>query len=147
MTSLQFIEKQFYATHGLEKHHNSLYRDSKGNIYSYGYHYPLMFTADDSSRLVFINTTGYSNTTSKHIGHAWNACDYKAIGIKLNGRRLSPEFKLRDALELLTRERAEIIRTMNSKKRKDTYVYRALVSELAKNQGYIDQVKGAMSWG
>jgi hypothetical protein len=145
MTNLQFIEKEFYAHHDSEKWHGSLFRDGDGNIYSYGRHYPLMFTSTDDGGLVFINTTGYSNTTAKHIRDAWTACDNDAIPLKMNNQRLGREFKLGDALYLLTQEQARIIKAMNAKKRKDTNVYRALQLELDRVMHNIKIIKERMS--
>lgn len=142
MTNLEFIEKEFYNPSRLEKTHGSLFRDSDGNIYSYGYHYPLLFTATDNDTLVFINTTGYSNTTARHIHHAWKAVDYKAIGVKLNGER-HHNLTLSRVKELLQKERDGIVKEMQSKKRKNTEVYRQLFRALNTVDGYIQQVNEA----
>lgn len=50
-----------------------------GVLYSYGHHYPLMFyvQARDGNRVLFVNTSGYSNTTAKHINWAFSAA-YRA---------------------------------------------------------------------
>ena len=44
-------------------------------IYSYGYHYLLGEFIDKET--ILINNTGYSNTTSKHIGLLWTATGHK----------------------------------------------------------------------
>ena len=46
--------------------HRNLFYDS-GTLYSYGYHYPLAFIVNG---IVFVNTTGYSTTTARHISLA-----------------------------------------------------------------------------
>lgn len=56
-----------------------------GVLYSYGSHYPLMFKVND---VLFINTSGYSNTTAKHINWAWSAAyryGKKAHAVHLSG--------------------------------------------------------------
>lgn len=143
MTNKEFIEKGFYNT-TTKNSHGNLYRDGSNNIYSYGAHYPLLFTADDNYRLVFINTTGYSNTTSKHINHAWAAVDYKAIAIRMNGARISSGFILADALKLLEAEAQEYRDEMAAKKRKDTQVYANLQSRLERVESSIKTVKEAL---
>jgi len=142
MTNREFIEKAFYGNTSRFSH-NSLCSDGNGNIYSYGAHYPLLFRCDDFTDLVFINTTGYSNTTSKHINHAWAAVDYKAIAIKMNGARISNGFTLVDAQRLLEAEAQELRNTMATKKRKDTAVYHDLEGRLQTVNIYIRQVKEA----
>ena len=49
---------------------------SSGVLYSYGYHYPLMWTVDSRDgrgTVLFVNTRGYSVTTAKHINWAFRA--------------------------------------------------------------------------
>lgn len=68
MTTADFIAKTFNTTndkwgrYGYERRCSSVFTDRDGNVYSYGYHYPLLFTIGG---LTFINTTGYSSTTAK----------------------------------------------------------------------------------
>lgn len=76
MTTRDFIRKNFTVVAGDTRHCSSVIADSHGNIYSYGPHYPLLFTAGG---LKFRNVRGYSATTGKHIGWAWDLADYDII--------------------------------------------------------------------
>lgn len=67
MTSAEFISKNFGVASTKDRKCSSVFADNDGNIYSYGYHYPLLFKIGD---LTFRNNTGYSNTTAKHINWA-----------------------------------------------------------------------------
>lgn len=69
MTTKDFIVKNYGGTKG-SKYFQSVMLDRYGNIYSYGVHYPLLFKVHGKD---YINVAGYSNTTSKHIGWAWQA--------------------------------------------------------------------------
>jgi hypothetical protein len=144
MNNKTFIEQAFFNNTRKDSHGN-LFRDGHNNIYSYGYHYPLLFRAEDNDNLYFINTTGYSNTTSKHIGHAWAATDYKGIAIELNGRHLHPAFRLSDALTILSKQLADLKVLADSKKRKDTQVYARIEHDIARVTGYIERVNDAIA--
>ena len=61
-----FIERWHGVADGQERTCSSVFKDGNGNIYSYGYHYPLLFEAGGPT---FRNRVGYSSTTAKHI--AW----------------------------------------------------------------------------
>jgi hypothetical protein len=52
-----------------------------GTIFSYGYHYPLLFrlTRENGKVIMVLNRAGYSNTTAKHIGYAGRFSDISAI--------------------------------------------------------------------
>jgi hypothetical protein len=39
-------------------------------LYSYGYHYPLLFPIGNNRRLLVVNAQGYSVSTSRHISYA-----------------------------------------------------------------------------
>lgn len=67
MTNKQFMELHAFDNNGKEARHGRLLKDAQGNIFSYGAHYPLLFKV---CGLRFVNTRGYSQTTSKHIGIA-----------------------------------------------------------------------------
>lgn len=72
-----------------------------GVLYSYSYHYPLLFKVKGE---LFVNNTGYSVTTAKHIGYAvmharhrvalgaWNT--YKKVAPTHNDVRLAIEREL-----------------------------------------------------
>lgn len=153
MTSKEFIERQFGNADGKEKSLSSIYKDGKGNIYSYGRHYPLLFKVGD---LVFRNNSGYSNTTAKHIGWAGQA-EPGAIDVWLSGCNLytwnNPENSrkvpaiLRNSMYFdetpaeveaqllaavfadLEAELADINERIASKKRTDTQIYKSLMAE------------------
>lgn len=141
MTTRDFIRNTFNTTSTRERRCSSVFADEDGNIYSYGYHYPLLFQVGG---LYFVNTTGYSNTTAKHIGWAWAAVDYNAIAVKLNGKR-KPE-TLDTIATLLAAQIVELQSEIDKKKRKDTQVCRDLQAQLEQQVQYIATVmtiKGA----
>lgn len=129
MTSADFIRKYHGVNDGRERTLSSIYKDSKGNIYSYGPHYPLLFTIDG---LDFVNSRGYSSTTGKHIAWAHRATDYTAISVELNrGERLFwPDMTLDIIIERLTATRQEIQDELNKKVRKDTQVAQSLMDRI-----------------
>lgn len=93
--------------------------------YSYGYHYPLATIIDGQA---FINSAGYSMTTSKHIGWACSAAG-ELVGWEnvhqvelISGRSLTP----RDITDSLHKQIDHLNDTMATKKRTDTAVYRGL---------------------
>ena len=49
---------------------NNMYFEGN-TLYSYGYHYPLAIFIEPNT--VLINNVGYSNSTAKHMSHAFNA--------------------------------------------------------------------------
>lgn len=126
MTTAQFIAKTFnttndkYGRYGYDRACSSVSTDRNGNVYSYGYHYPLAFRVEG---LNFINTTGYSSTTAKHIAWARQAVpDY--IEVELKGDRLPLTL---DAIEArLGAKVVELHSEMQTKKRTDTQVYKHL---------------------
>lgn len=74
--------------------HGSLFYDRlKDTIYSYGYHYPLLFPIklSDNRTLYLVNNQGYSNTTSKHIGLASR---YASYSVALPNTRSQPTIDL-----------------------------------------------------
>ncbi len=66
MTTRGFIEKCVNGYITGNKHCSSVFCEN-GNIYSYGYHYPLLIKTDAG---YVLNDKGYSQTTSKHISWA-----------------------------------------------------------------------------
>ena len=92
--------------------HGNLFTDANGTMYSYGYHYPLLFEVNG---LKFINTTGYSQTTAKHISHARNLAQHE-VHIPYNNRDISP-LAIQKAL---VDERAYISEQIEAIKRKNT---------------------------
>lgn len=48
-------------------------------IYSYGSHFPIARKTDNPNFPVFMTYRGYSNSTSKHIGHVWSALAYRTV--------------------------------------------------------------------
>jgi hypothetical protein len=124
MTSKEFIERE-YLSAGREKSFSSIYKDSAGNIYSYGPHYPLLFRVDG---IDYINVTGYSSTTAKHISWA-RSVEPDAVPVVLRrGDRLP--LTTDDLLERLSEQREEIAIQMRQKVRKNTAVYKDLFRQL-----------------
>ena len=119
MTNQEFIEKAYSNINNDGSYsgkHQNLF--SEGNtIYSYGYHYPLLFKIDG---FWFRNTAGYSSTTSKHIAYSYFS---GVIDVEL------PSGSARDIntiINVLEKQRDAVRDTMDGKKRKDTQVYRGL---------------------
>lgn len=135
MTTRDFIAKTYAIPSNKERHCSSVFTDYSGTVYSYGYHYPLAFKLAGFN---FINTAGYSNTTAKHISWAWSAVGYDAISVKLyrdDARVIASSYeplstKLKTIWSALDREIQELTQLRDSKKRKDTAVYRRIESEL-----------------
>ena len=125
MTTQEFIERKYQVDNGREQWCSSVLKDHEGNMYSYGYHYPLVFRINN---LDFINTTGYSSTTGRHILWARRAVP-GAIEVKLPyGIRLR-EVGVSDIHDCLMKELEQLRVEMNNKRRKDTQVYRYLEQE------------------
>lgn len=137
MTTQEFIRKAHEGTTTKEKC-SSVFRDGR-DVYSYGYHYPLLFKVGG---LTFINTSGYSNTTQRHILWAKQAVDYQYIGVNLHGKRLST-LTLEDIEVYIMSEIVKLNTEMESKKRKDTQVYRSLESEMKQQLAWLEEVRNA----
>lgn len=84
MTNKQFIDKMVTERPSQTKQHGSILCD-RGNLYSYGYHYPLLVEVNGYR---FLNDSGYSHSTSKHIGLASGWADYRCH-FKSSGRGYS----------------------------------------------------------
>lgn len=98
-----------------------------GIVYSYGRHYPLATIIDGVG---YVNTTGYSNTTSKHINWAWQALTDLVGASNIVTVKLDGSFYKHDIAQSMAQECADLIEQMDSKKRKDTAVYRELEGRL-----------------
>lgn len=137
MTSRDFIIKQFGNDDGKTKYLSSIVKDGNGNIYSYGYHYPLLFNI---AGCAVINTRGYSNTTGRHIHWAWSAAGSDAIGVELAGGDRLPltlatiELRLCEQSDRLTKVLWDI-------KRKDTARYTGLNEQLEQIGASLDRVR------
>ncbi len=137
MTTADFIKKTYNTTSNRERRCSSVFTNHDGTVFSYGYHYPLAFNVKG---IDFINTAGYSSTTSKHISWAWRAVGYDATAVKLNrqeaqgmtwytGKPGTDDHRIELIKTALYRELGEIVEQMASKKRKDTNIFRALQAE------------------
>lgn len=135
MTTAQFIAKTYNTTATRERRCSSVFTDYEGNVYSYGYHYPLAFNIDG---LDFINTSGYSSTTAKHIMWAREAVSAH-IEVELNGARLP--LTLDDIEAKLGAKVVELHTAMASKKRKDTQVYKHLEQDYEQALADYNRVK------
>lgn len=122
MTTKQFINKALQGT-TRSKQCSSVFVGDDRTIYSYGYHYPLVKIIDGKA---FINSRGYSVSTSKHIGWAFAAAA-EIVGYE-NTFHAPTTYGLhkggivRGVSEEITRLEA----VMATKKRKDTQVYKWL---------------------
>lgn len=118
MTTREFITKAFNGE-TRKRECSSVFIDG-GAIYSYGYHYPLLFKVKGKT---VRNVTGYSNTTARHI--MWSR-DVEAIDIHAGYRfrlRGTEDDIFNDLVEGQMHYINELKDQMHSKKRKDTLVY------------------------
>lgn len=138
MTTQNFIAKTYGVKSTKERRCSSVFTDTDGNVYSYGYHYPLLFQVGG---LWFINRRGYSSTTSKHIMWAGRATDYTALDVELKSDERLTDIDIETIMDRLTTERDRYIDEMQSKKRKDTGVFNGLVRQLDDVDSRIHQVK------
>lgn len=136
-TTREFIEKTYNTTSTRERSCSSVFTDMNGTVYSYGYHYPLAFHVKG---LDFINTSGYSVTTGRHIMWAKQALNYQYIGVELSrndtnelfmytGTIVDEDRALEKLYHILSRKRQALADEMRAKKRKDTIVYAHLQRE------------------
>jgi hypothetical protein len=132
MTNQTFILK---AWNGQTKtrRNNSLVFERMGNekvLYSYGYHYPLLFTINGKT---IRNVTGYSHTTAKHINltRCVDAYDVQCgYGFHLY-RGSDGEAKNAESLRLVLLDKiTRLDKEIASKTRKDTKIYARLLSDL-----------------
>jgi len=79
MRSDTFIRDNAFQTRDKAKQVASILIERDGTVYSYGYHYPLLFIVNG---LKFRNTAGYSATTGKHISWCGGLSDYN---VELDG--------------------------------------------------------------
>lgn len=137
MTTAQFIARTYNTSASKERQCSSVFTDRDGNVYSYGYHYPLAFNI---AGLDFVNTTGYSTTTQRHIAWAQAAIGYgNYINVELNGARLP--LTLDDIEAKLGAKVVELKAEMDSKKRKDTQVYKHLEYQFERTLADYNRVK------
>jgi hypothetical protein len=135
MTNEIFIERAYTSINekgNFSGKHQNLFSEGEA-IYSYGYHYPLLFrvTRLDGKKFWIRNTRGYSNTTSKHINHAWFS---GVVDVELQGS--SKDFD--NAVNSLRKQKQDLEETMDGKKRKDTKLYIGLQGELERVIGRIE---------
>lgn len=139
MTTRDFIKQTYNTTADRERRCSSVFTDYDGNVYSYGYHYPLVFNVDGIN---VVNTRGYSNTTAKHISWAWSAIDYDGVGVELPHGVRPSEVTREKLYYWLSKERQSVVDEMNSKKRKDTQVYQSLKAQAERLQDKMTEVQG-----
>jgi len=109
MTNYDYVQANAFKP---DTRHGNLFTDGNGTMYSYGFHYPLLFEVNG---LKFINTAGYSNTTAKHISHARSLAQHE-VHIPYNNSDISP-LAIQKAL---ANERAYILDEIEAIKRKNT---------------------------
>jgi hypothetical protein len=127
MTTRQFITRAFNDRKTGKC--SSVFADN-GDVYSYGYHYPLLFRVHGQA---IRNVRGYSNTTQRHI--QWSrdvdAIDVHCYGtFRLIGGAANDDVAL---ISLIASQRDyidSIQRQMDAKKRKNTQVYKWLEFDL-----------------
>lgn len=118
--------------------HSASVMATNDRIYSYGYHYPLLFqiTTPSGKRVWVCNNGGYSATTGKHISYSGYLADVRAPIGGTDGRTIERENVI---IAIETRINS-LEKQLSEKKRKDTQVYRHLASELQKYSDYLDIV-------
>jgi hypothetical protein len=105
-------------------------------VYSYGYHYPLLFPVQkrDGSRVWVVNTSGYSNTTAKHISWARSLADVEAEMPRGVRGTIDTVFQaLSDQLDAVRK-------VMCSKKRTNTQVYQSLKDQEKRIESFIHRL-------
>lgn len=143
MTTLDWMTKQ-YSKPGDVKYFGSIMRDNRGNLYSYGSHYPLLFKAGD---LNIVNTASYSVSTTRHSSWAMSVVGYSNyVGIDLpRDFRLytwqSDDKLLKELHVALIQQRQAKQAEMDAKKRKDTNVYRWLEYGMSKIELALQKVE------
>ena len=143
MTTREFIKKSFEGT-TRKTFCSSVFanKDLNGQItvYSYGYHYPLATIIDGKG---FVNNRGYSNSTAKHINWAFSALadilGYdNVLGVPLTE---GDSLTLKGIQSSATRENERLVTLMDSKKRKDTQVYKWLKHDNEKTRDVLTVVR------
>jgi hypothetical protein len=144
MKTSQFIERKVQAIENGEtmskKYCASVMVDGN-TIYSYGYHYPLLFRIEDKNgRMVWVcNNGGYSATTRKHISWAGGFADIFA-SIGGTGGFFSHTVDRNMVIDALRKELNETMDAMDAKKRKDTATYRMLEQQHARVWGFLHRL-------
>lgn len=141
MTSREFIAKWYAVDDGRERRLSSVLKDDAGNIYSYGYHYPLAFRLND---IDVINTAGYSSSTGKHIAWAKQALNYDAVYVELHRGEMLRWIDKSTVLERLEEMKASKQKEMDAKKRKDTSIFEWLQHDMDRIVKDINRVKESM---
>lgn len=144
MNNEKFIEKSYNKMKANDnksgKHGNLFYQGD--TVYSYGYHYPLLFPIYTPQGVkYFVNDTGYSNTTAKHINHA---SGYSNHAVELREAKLINNDRIgnyKTVYQALLKEGSELQETMQSKKRKDTQVYSNLERQYNRIEATINAIK------
>lgn len=131
MTTAEFITKAFNGETRATKC-SSVFKDGNNDVYSYGYHYPLLFRVKTAggTTLNVRNCRGYSSTTIRHI--AWSrgvdAIDTHTLNtFRLTGGNSSIISELAKGQREYI---ASVQREMATKKRHDTQVYAWLQRKL-----------------
>ena len=139
MDTRTFIEKRLRNETKRIYFGSIAWSDRLQTVYSYGSHYPLARIIDG---IAFINTSGYSVSTGRHIRWAWDACanivgrenvygvnfiaPIKGIHGGIYGYR---DLDLDSIIMSANVDLEEIEKVMATKKRHDTFVYRDLESK------------------
>lgn len=140
MTTREFISKTYGTTNtrwnktwGYDRQCSSVLTNGHGTVFSYGRHYPLLFKIGG---IDFINITGYSNTTARHISHARMVAP-DALEIRLWREDINNGYfdyseemktkKLRAIKNAVVREMGSLSDDMDAKKRKDTQIYSSML--------------------
>lgn len=146
MTTAQFIKRTYNTKSNKIRKCSSVFTDTNGVVYSYGYHYPLAFNI---AGLDFVNNAGYSSSTGRHIAWARQALQYTNIDVKLSDGAISflrdnsqqDSNKLLTIVSCLETERDAIELQMAGKSRKNTSVYAWLERQYNELNNSINQVK------
>lgn len=142
MTTREFINRNFGVNDDKKRWCSSVFKDYNGDIYSYGYHYPLLLKIDG---LAFRNVSGYSNTTAKHINWSFDQCDFDVKLTSEDARMLygckSDTMRLGVVRAALERERDDLLAQMFAKKRKNTLVFATLNEQFSRVATALDDLR------
>lgn len=152
MGQLDYITKHYNTTSTRNRACASIFVDGDGKVYSYGYHYPLLFNI---AGIDILNVAGYSATTRQHIAKARTACR-DAIRVKLTNvdgdagiftmydiskTSLTDIDKLKYIYYCVIKELTDVTTLAGKKKRKNTKVYTDLIAQ----RDYLTDVAGLIA--
>lgn len=131
MNNADFIANCVVGKYNGSKAYGNLWFDGK-HVYSYGEHYPLLVSVGDSW---IVNISGYSNTTSKHIGIANRHADYR---MELGREVTLPELQTRATANL--REYRDALNSLSTRAWKQREIITEKIGVAMRVKGFLDRM-------